>query len=321
MLRVYGCILKKLVLLTVVIFCLSLLIQTGCRGQQGKPKGAPDKEPNILLYINETGEKKNVDMEEYLMGVVAAEMDPNWPENALAAQAILARTFTMENINAGRVRELHDADASTSTEEFQAYDPTRINAGVRNAINKTRGEVVTYDGEYIKAWFSASCGGLTASPKEGLGFTEEPTPYIKSQIEDPGITITTPENKGWISVIPLEHLRKAMQEFTGNDPGKITSVEVVEWGPSGRAQKIRFNSQVVSAPEFRIAVGSEMLRSIFFTETPHIQGDSIIFNGKGFGHGVGMCQWGANKLAQDGKTPEEIINFYFQDIQIQKLWS
>ncbi|HZK17683.1 MAG TPA: SpoIID/LytB domain-containing protein [Clostridia bacterium] len=312
---------RLFILALALAFSLSTFMLSGCRAQEQRPKGAPSEEPNISLFINDTGEKKDIAFEEYLMGVVAAEMEPTWPENALAAQAILARTFTMENIDAGRVRDLHGTDASTSVEEFQAYDPTRINDNVRTAVETTRGQVVTSDGRYIKAWFSASCGGITATPEEGLNFTEEPVPYIKSQVKDPGISITVPENRGWEKAIPAAQVCQAINDITGSDPGDLASVKVEEWGPSGRAQKIRFNDQVVAGPEFRIAVGSEMLRSTFLTGEPRIDGDNVVFEGKGFGHGVGMCQWGANKLARDGKTPEEIINFYFQNVQIQKLWS
>ncbi len=313
---------RRFSILTVaLVFCFSMHVLAGCGVRGERPEGAPSEEPNISLFINETGEKKDIAFEEYLMGVVAAEMEPSWPENALAAQAILARTFTMENINAGRVRELHGTDASTSVEEFQAYDPTRINNNVRKAVESTRGEVVTSDGKYIKAWFSASCGGITASPEEGLNLTEEPVPYVKSQVKDPGFSITLPENRGWARAIPVEDVCRAVQDVTGSDPGNLTMVKVEEWGPSGRAQKIRFNDQVVAGSEFRIAVGSETLRSTLFTGEPRLDSGNVIFEGRGFGHGVGMCQWGANKLARDGKTPEEIIKFYFQNVQIQKLWS
>jgi stage II sporulation protein D len=93
----------RLILLLMVLF----LLLPGCRRQQPAPKPAPQiEEPVISLYLNETGQKKDMKIEEYLQGVVAAEMDTKWPVNALAAQAILARTYTMENIQEGRVKQL-----------------------------------------------------------------------------------------------------------------------------------------------------------------------------------------------------------------------
>ena len=153
----------------IMIAILALAAASGC-AKKPVPKPAPPgasagDEPTISLFINKTGEKKNIKLEEYLQGVVAAEMDTNWPVNALAAQAILARTFTMENIESGRVKKLHGTEASTSVEEFQAYDPTRINDNVRQAVERTRGEVITQDGKLIHSWFSACDGGVSATAR------------------------------------------------------------------------------------------------------------------------------------------------------------
>jgi stage II sporulation protein D len=186
---------------TVVLLLMVSLLAAGCTRKQApapKPAQQPQgDEPTISLYINKTGEKKNLKMEEYIQGVVAAEMDTKWPVNALAAQAILARTFTLENINAGRVKQLHGTDASTSVEEFQAYDPTKINDNVRKAVEQTRGEIVIHNNNPIHAWFSACDGGISAGAQEGLSYTKEPTPYVKSGAQDGCLSITEPKNKAW----------------------------------------------------------------------------------------------------------------------------
>lgn len=293
----------------------------GCERQspQRKPRGAPREEPTISLYMHDSGEIKNIKMEDYIAGVVAAEMEPTWPENALAAQAIKARTFTMENIEAGRMQELRGADASTNIEEFQAYDPTRINDRIRNAVSKTRGEVVTYRGEYIRAWFSACDGGVSATAEEGLGFTKEPAPYLRAGARDNCLEITVPENRSWEVRVPLLRVREAVRSVTGRDPGAIASVEISRQGSSGRAEELTFNGVQVSGPSLRLALGSTEVRSMLLSEIS-IQGDSLLLRGRGFGHGVGMCQWGANKLAQEGKSPEDIIRFYFKGVEIPKLW-
>lgn len=289
--------------------------------QQQQPKEQVRKlqeEPTITLFINETSEKKEIKLEEYLVGVVAAEMEPTWPTNALAAQAILARTFTMENIEAGRVKKLHGTDASTSVEEFQAYDPKRINDAVKEAVEKTRGEVVTYKGDFIKAWFYADAGGKTATAKEGLDYTKEPTPYIKV-VEDKGITIGPEENKSWTYSVSVNEVRKAVQNKIGRDPGPITSVSIAETGPSGRASKVKLGETVISGPGLRLALGSEKVRSMLL-DSLTLQNGKLVFKGKGFGHGVGMSQWGAHYLAKQDKTPEEIVTYYFKDVKIEKLW-
>lgn len=303
----------------IVLLLLIAATLTACPGPAPKPEARKyDREPTISLYINETGETKEMAMEEYLMGVVAAEIDPDWPDAALAAQAILARTFTLKKIQDGGV-EKYGTDASTSVEEFQAYDATRINQKVREAVNATRGEVVTYQGDYINGWFFADGGGRTAaSAAEGLDYHEEETPYIQS-VEDPGYAITVPENKSWTAEFSLDEVRQAVREQTGQDPGQAATAEILETGPSGRATKVRVGEVTLSAPALRLALGSEKLRSTLLSSFT-IDNGRLVVAGKGYGHGVGMSQWGARALAEAGKSPEEIVKYFFKGVEIEKHW-
>ncbi|HBT47519.1 MAG TPA: stage II sporulation protein SpoIID [Peptococcaceae bacterium] len=275
-------------------------------------------EPTISLYVNETGQTKSIKMEDYIQGVVAAEMDPNWPVNALGAQAILARTFTMKKIQEGGVKS-RATDASTSVEEFQAYAPEKINDNVRRAVEMTRGMVVKAGGRLINAWFHASAGPQTAaSAAEGLDYHREPAPYIKS-VKDPGFAITVPENKAWTASFSVDEVRAAVQKISGQDPGPITVVRIAEKGPSGRATRIQVGGLTVSAPAFRLALGNDRLRSTLLTDV-EVEGDRVVFRGQGYGHGVGMSQWGARALAEQGKSPEEIIKYFFEGVTLEKAW-
>lgn len=305
----------------ILFLLLSFVLSAGCAKKPGPaPKPAPQaEEPTISLYINKTGEKKNIKLEEYIQGVVAAEMDTRWPVNALAAQAILARTFTMENIKAGRVRQLHGTDASTSVEEFQAYDPSKINDNVRQAVERTRGEVITFKDNYIHAWFSACDGGISATAEEGLAYTKEPTPYIKGGVQDGCLSVTEPQNRAWEARIPADQARAAVQKITGKDPGPVSSASIEKKGPSGRAEQIRIGNATVGGPALRLALGSEKMRSTLLSDI-RVEGGQLVMSGKGFGHGVGMCQWGARLMAEQGKSPEDIIRFYFKDVDIRREW-
>jgi len=311
---------RRAFLLFALAFCLCLLVSvTGCGEQESRPGKEMKEEPTISLYIADTGEKKEMKMEEYIKGVVAAEMTSTWPIDALAAQAILARTFTLEKIESDGGVPTRGTDASTNVEEFQAYDPSRINNRVIQAVDKTRGEVVKYQDKYIKAWFFADGGGATAaSAEEGLAYKKEPSPYIQS-VKDPGFEITEEENKNWRAVIPLSTVRESVRKTAGNDPGPVNSVQIVKKGPSGRVTSVKINKEEVSGPAFRLAVGSEKMRSTLLTGLS-ISGNNLVITGKGFGHGVGMSQWGARALAEQGKSPEEIINYFFKQVQIVKEW-
>lgn len=295
---------------------LLCLITIACQKPQKAPTPTFPEEPTISLYVEKDNNVIKIPLEQYLEGVVAAEMDVNWPVEALAAQSIIARTFTLEKIIAGGVKN-RGTDASTSIEEFQAYAPEKINENVKKAVQNTRGKVVKYQGKFIKAWFFADGGGQTAaSAEEGLAYTQEPTPYIHS-VGDPGFAITISENKSWQAVFSLAEIKNAISQTSGQYPDTINTVEIVEKGPSGRTTKIKFDNIIVNAPALRLALDKQKMRSTFLTDLKIADG-KIIMQGKGYGHGVGMSQWGANALARDGKTAEEIINYFFKDIEVVK---
>jgi stage II sporulation protein D len=300
--------------------------KAGPPGGKGETAGAGEtaadrwrEEPMITLYMHETGEKREMPQEEYLLGVVAAEMDPQWPLAALEAQAILARTFTLEHIEALRTGLRRGADASTDVEEFQAYDAGRINEAVRQAVKNTRGQAVVWQGKLIKAWFFAEGGGRTAgSALEGLAYDKEETPYIHS-VEDPGSAITEESNKHWFVSIPVAEAREGLKDFTGTDPGVIRAAEILERGESGRVTKVRLGGLVISGPAMRLALGSTGVKSALLTKLA-VEKGRLVVEGKGYGHGVGMSQWGAKALAEAGKSGPEIIAYFFKDVEITQLY-
>jgi len=309
-----------------------LLLLVSCRAMRrpegGQTSGAPAipsaiargerQEPELKVYIKETGQVKTMPFEEYIAGVVAAEMDPKWPIEALAAQAILARTFTLEKIAREGGVPHRNAHASTDIEEFQAYDASRINDNVREAVRLTRGKVVAYNGRYIRAWFHANSGGKTATALEGLAFDKEPTPYVVA-VDDPiSVEATPPEDRTWTATFGKSEIAKALEKV-GQKTGSFSTVEIVERGESGRALTLRVGNATVSAPAFRLAVGSTKLRSTLI-ESIKVSGDKVTFTGKGYGHGVGMSQWGAKGRAERGANAEDIIHSYFHGVGIFKIW-
>ena len=314
------------------VFCTAILIVlfvvTGvaCQNVAKKPEIEKNEElarkyreePTISLHIAQTGQQKSIKLEEYLKGVVAAEMPPDWPEKALAAQAILARTFTMKKIEEGGV-EKRGTDASTAVEEFQAYNADMINDRVAKAVKMTRGEVATYQGKLINGWFFADAGGQTAaSSQEGLDYTKGNTPYIKS-VKDPGFAITVPENKSWEAEFSLAEVRAKVQSQTGQDPGDIQGVKILPKGPSGRVTKFQMGTTTISGYGLRLALGKDKMRSTLVDEM-NVTAGKLMIKGRGYGHGVGMSQWGARKLAEDGKSPEEIVMYFYKDIKIERIW-
>ncbi len=276
------------------------------------------EEPNLRVYITEEETVETVPFEEYIMGVVAAEMDPNWPVESLAAQAIIARTFTLQKIDDQGGVPNRDAHASSDIEEFQAYAPEKISANVRQAVEETRGKVIVKDGEFIRAWFHAYAGTKTAEADEGLAFEEGNPDYIQI-VDSPGTAIIPPEERDWQVSFSLDEVREAVTAKTGRDPGPVNSVEITEKGPSGRAAAIKVNDVEIAGAEFRLALGSKEMRSTLI-EDLELQDDCLVMGGTGYGHGVGMCQWGARALAEQGREPEDIVDYFYRNVEIVKLW-
>lgn len=320
---------KKLRVLLVMVLILTLVLP-GCRVRQGAEKTPerpkiPDeisrgegKEPELVVYEVESGKRKKMKLEDYVAGVVAGEMENNWPVEALAAQAILARTYVLEFVKSKGASKYGNAHISTDFEEAQAWNPGKINDRIKKAVEMTRGEVISYKGNFVKAWFHSHAGGLTATAKEGLNYKEEEPPYIavvKSPDEKAG-----PEGKRvWKAIFSKDELRRLLKEKLGQETGEINEVSVLERGPSGRATKIKIGSAVVHAADLRTALDPMRMRSTLLTSL-RIEKDKVIMEGKGFGHGVGMSQWGARVFAEQGRSPEDIIRYYFKDVEIVKLW-
>ncbi len=316
---------RKIIVCLVLLGVLSLAL-IGCSSPQKKPETPPmpapqqatqQQEPDITVFMHETGEKKTMKMEEYLAGVVAGEMKNDWPVEALAAQAIIARTFTLEAMETkGGVPE-RGTQASTDIKEFQAYNAKAVNDNVKKAVQMTRGMVLTYQGKPIKGWFHASAGGITATAKEGLNYREAEPPYIQS-VQSPD-ELAPADIKNWTIVFPKEAVMAAMAKM-GKKVNDISSIEITQKGPSGRAVMLRVNREVeVSAPELRVALDSTKLKSMLLDKI-EVGEENVTFAGKGYGHGVGMSQWGANRMAKDGKKPEDIVTHYFKGVKVEKRW-
>ncbi|MGI6308089.1 MAG: SpoIID/LytB domain-containing protein [Dethiobacteria bacterium] len=275
------------------------------------------QEPLISVYIAAEDIVQEMPIEDYVAGVVAGEMDPDWPLEALAAQAILARTFTLQKITESGGVPKRNTHASTDIEEFQAYSAERINDKVREAVRLTRGMVACYKNEFIRAWFHAYAGPRTALANEGLAFKYNP-PYIYS-VEGLGKKIISPEEGNWSAVFDLEQVRNAVLEATGVDPGTVTGVKIAKYGPSGRAATFLVNNQQISGPALRLALGSTEMRSTLVEKVELSEG-SLQMSGTGYGHGVGLCQWGARAMAAEGKSTEEIVKYFYKNIRLASLW-
>lgn len=296
-----------------LLFCLCivcLMAVAGC-GEE-----AMQSEPEIQVYFHEEDTVRSMKLEEYLEGVVAGEMKNDWPQEALKAQAIVARTYTLAKMAEGKLKG-HDADASTDIREFQAYRAESVNDAVKQAVQMTRGQVIEYEGAPIMAWFCASAGGKTATAEEGLGYTKGPLAYIQPVLSPDD---DAPDDvRNWEVTFTHDEMKRALQSL-GHDTDKVNSVMVTSYGPSGRATQFLINGKIaVAAPELRIALDSTKLRSTMLDEVDD-NARGVTFRGRGYGHGVGMSQWGAYHMANAGERAEMIVKHYYPNTTVTKRW-
>ncbi len=321
---------KRCCLIALLLLALML---SGCRTAVSElPKGTEEipYEPDLpdTIRVDETGvpvmnvyivEDKNtveMDIESYLCGVLAGEMKNDWPMEALKAQAILARTFVIKFLTE-KQSKYEGADISTDIEEAQAYNADEINERVRAAVDETRGLVVCYENEPIYAWFHAHSGGQTASADEGLSY-KDAAPYTKSVkgTENENADVKAQE---WTATFTAQEVLDAAADCGVKAGNALEEMAIGEKGESGRTKKIVINGMQAPANELRIALGSAKMRSTLLTGIA-LENGQVTISGRGYGHGVGMSQWGAYAMAEEGKTAEEIIRYYFNNVDIVQKW-
>lgn len=280
------------------------------------PRGE-NKLPLINVYLTDASTVAEMDIETYVCGVLAGEMPSDWPLEALKAQAVLARTFVLKFVSEKSSR-YGGADISTDITEAQAYDAEAVNETIRQAVNETRGQVLlTSSGELPYAWFHAHSGGTTALAREALGWNKPEPAY--TQVMDGLDSKDAPaEAIAWEANFAIADFLRACGA-AGVPCETARSVTIGEKGPSGRAVTLLVDGVSVPAPELRIALGSTVMRSTLLDEVRVTDGN-IFIAGRGYGHGVGMSQWGAYALAQDGMSGQDIAAYYFKGLSVATLW-
>ncbi len=316
-------------------FLLALLLMaallTGCmRADGGAPGDAQGEKPQLpedlrtdadgvpilKVYDVENETVSQMDIETYVMGVLAGEMKNDWPEEALKAQAILARTFVLKFIET-KDSKYEGADISTDVSEAQAYSEADINDRVRAAVEETRGQVMSYEGELPQAWFHAHAGGRTELPSVSLEYREADPPYLAAT-DSPDSEKAPEDVQHWTASFDAGAFQKACAD-AGLATGLPETVEIGETGASGRAKTLLVNGSPVSAPSLRLQLGANAMKSTLL-DSVTVEDGEVTMKGRGFGHGVGMSQWGAYGMAEEGATAEEIVRHYFQNIDIVRLW-
>jgi len=240
-------------------------------------------------------------LEEYLISTVGSEMPKHFPEEALKAQAVAARTYALSR----KVMRASEVVHLASTVLDQVYGGlANESAETRAAVMSTAGEILVYERAPIDAYFFSSCSGKTREPKFVFG-TEQP--YLRS------VECLAEEVSAWQTTLKLSEVSRKMG-------GKVERLSLVGRTHDGRPELIAFEPLGVSrTPEqLRALFGYAVIKSADFSIECHR--GSCTISGRGAGHGVGMCQWGAKTMAQKGSQYRDILAHYYPGAEIKKLY-
>lgn len=259
-----------------------------------------------------------LDLEEYVSAVVASEVPASWPAAALQAQAVAARTFAVaQKIELGRGARAHLGSSVLDQVYAGAAKPQ---GGAREAARATLGEVLTWEAAPIQAFFSAACGGKGESGEAAFGLPKGSAPYLPGG-DDGAYDEGAPRLRWTVALKPAEltaTLRKA-----GRLQAEVTGVEVAATTATGRASKLRLTVKgakpvTMAATELRQLLGWQKLPSLLFEVAG--EGGAIVFRGRGSGHGVGLCQWGARGRAAKGEGYREILAHYYPGAELRRMY-
>lgn len=279
------------------------------------------KYKTIKLFHSGSGQIEELPIDEYLYGVVSSEIPANYEAEALKAQAIVARTYTIYQImnNSGKHPGADICDNSSccqawisKDERLSKWAPEEAESNwnkIVDAVNSTSGKIITYQNKPINAFFHSNSGGKTESSLNIWGGIDYP--YLKSveTAGEEGYTQYSSEAK--FTKEELLNKLKEKYEDCEIDYSQENCIQILEYTTSGRVKTIKFGNKEIAGTEARPILG---LRSTNFTFT--ISGDEIIFSVIGYGHGVGMSQTGADALAKSGSNCEEIIKHFYTDVEI-----
>lgn len=294
---------KKILLLVVVITLITItMIPITKERKYGYVS-------NITIKLKDNEEVLNIPLEEYIIGVVAGEVPATFNIETLKVQAIIARTYALKRYNK---KNNYDLENSVSNQVYLSKEKMQEKWNekfdiyykkIQLATEDTRGLVILYDNKLIDALYFSISTGKTENSEEVF---KNKIPYLRSVDSSWDKNITKIKDK---KIISNDEIKKIF-----NIKDKTLSIQVNKKTSIGNCKTIILNDKEYSCMDFRIKLG---LKSTNFNIIQ--KEDSFIFETIGYGHGVGLSQYGANELSKKGYTYKEIINHYYTDVQIKKI--
>ncbi len=277
--------------------------------QEERASSQTTEQNDIQVVVErENQQEETVELEDYVVGVVAAEMPATFEIEALKAQALASRTYIVKSMVDGTGNGVTD---TVKNQVYQNEEELKEKWGseydekmekVKEAVESTRGQVITYDGELITASFFSTSNGYTENSKDVWGGEY---PYLQSVS-----SLWDEEVEGFLEeqTIPVAEVEEKLGVQLNSD-GTVGTI--LSYTEGKRIDQVRFKEKIITGKEIREKLG---LRSADFTWKQ--MGANVIVTTKGYGHGVGMSQYGANEMAKDGKKYQEIVQYYYQGVDI-----
>ena len=274
----------------------------------------------VKVFFQDEGEVRDMLLEEYILGVVSGEMPASYSLEAVKAQAVAARTYTLYSIQHGGCKTNPNADICTSSSCCQTYNSEArmhnkwgdqypyYHSVIAKAVMDTAGEVMLYDGKVIDAMYHGASGGWTESSENVYGNV---VPYLKSveSAHEIGSRQTGEVKFGRGEFVTRVNGARPNANMAAD---KLEAqLKILSLYPSGRVEKLQLNEDVITGKTARKIFGLDS--SMFTVEVTDTQ---VIFHTKGFGHGVGMSQAGANGMAADGADYRTILLHYYTGVDI-----
>lgn len=319
-----------LVLMTIIIILLPLMIVKSCNRVIEDIVPAEKVSLKVNVYIKSENEVREMFLEQYLEGVVAAEMPAEFEIEALKAQAVAARTYVYGRMNKTYApqNDTHNgADICTDSAHCQAWiDREEIQnkwgffkkqeywGKIERAVKETEGIIIMHEGKVVNPVFHANSGGKTENSEDVWNGVE--VPYLKSVKSEgeevcPGYKVVTAfSNEEVVSILE--------KEYTGikiNKEKLFEDIKVLDYTVGGRVNTLEIGNVTMKGTDFRKLLS---LRSANFSMEEGKNGELVVTT-LGYGHGVGMSQWGANNLAKNGGSYEEIIKYYYKGVSLSAI--
>jgi stage II sporulation protein D len=272
-------------------------------------------EETIFVRLLDRDTIRELEIEDYILGVVVKEMGEDWPVEALKAQAVVSRTYLIWKMYTNRKNNYHIENSIY----HQVYKDCK-NEMIKCKLLETRGEIlVTESEELVPVFFHACSGGITANPSD-VWRGKYPFNYL---VQDP-YSENTPFSL-WKKNISKSYLSKIFG-------CPVEKIEIIEKDQSNRVKLLKIipkngNIKILRGIDFRDIINRNT--EVHFNN-PYVipstlfeiedKGDTVVFTGKGYGHGVGLSQYGAKKMAENGFKYKDILKFYFPNLQIKKIY-